>query len=121
MQQLPPRLAQDQPPQGPGYRTCPQVSRHVARRVKVAHAWVDAALFAIRNDFARPTVHARNLYHLSVAMYDAWAAYDEKASTLWLHPEARFEQCHIAARPDVRANSDTIVDIERRAAVGQAA
>src|SRR6185436_10955978 len=24
----------------------------------------------------RPTVHARNLFHLSIAMYDTWAAYD---------------------------------------------
>ncbi|MEJ8566734.1 vanadium-dependent haloperoxidase [Elongatibacter sediminis] len=45
----------------------------------VARLWNEALLEAIRNDFARPTVHARNLYHLSVAMWDAWAAYDPRA------------------------------------------
>ena len=35
-------------------------------------------LQAIRQDFARPVVHARNLYHGSVAMYDAWATVQGK-------------------------------------------
>lgn len=47
----------------------------------VARQWNEVLLEAIRNDFARPTVHARNLFHLSVAMYDAWAIFDEKATT----------------------------------------
>ena len=47
----------------------------------VARQWNDLLLEAIRNDFARPTVHARNLFHVSIAMYDAWAAYDQKATT----------------------------------------
>jgi len=45
----------------------------------VARQWNEELLQAIRNDFARPTVHARNLYHNSVAMWDAWAAYDSNA------------------------------------------
>ena len=40
-------------------------------------------LDGIRGDFARPTVHARNLYHVSAAMYDAWAAYDPIADGLF--------------------------------------
>lgn len=39
----------------------------------VAREWNEALLNGIRNDFARPTVHARNLFHVSSAMYDAWA------------------------------------------------
>lgn len=50
----------------------------------VAHQWNEALLEAIRSDFARPTVHARNLFHSSVAMYDAWAVYDEEAETYFL-------------------------------------
>ena len=42
----------------------------------VARQWNEALLQAIREDFARPTVHARNLFHVSVAMYDAWAVFD---------------------------------------------
>ena len=49
----------------------------------VARLWNEAALHAVRNDFARPTVHARNLFHVAVAMYDAWAAYDDNAQA-WL-------------------------------------
>ncbi len=51
----------------------------------VARQWNEEALHAIRNDFARPTVHARNLYHSSVAMWDAWAAYDPLADSVLHH------------------------------------
>ena len=42
--------------------------------VSVARRWNEVLLAAIRNDYARPTVHARNLFHISAAQYDAWAA-----------------------------------------------
>jgi len=51
----------------------------------VARKWNEVLLQAIRNDFARPTVHARNLFHVSMAMYDAWAIYDSVASTYLLN------------------------------------
>src|SRR5690606_2338573 len=38
--------------------------------------WNEQLLGAISRDFARPPVHARNLFQTSAAMYDAWAAYD---------------------------------------------
>ena len=50
----------------------------------VARQWNEVLLQAIRDDQARPTVHARNLFHSSVAMYDAWAAYDQTASPFFL-------------------------------------
>lgn len=50
----------------------------------IARLWSEALLGAIRKDFARPTVHARNLFHTSIAMYDAWAAYDTVAQTYFL-------------------------------------
>ncbi len=50
----------------------------------VARQWNDVLLECIRNDRARPTVHARNLFHVSMAMYDAWAAYDEVARPYFL-------------------------------------
>ena len=37
----------------------------------VARQWNDISLESIRNDFASPTVHALNLFHISIAMYDA--------------------------------------------------
>ena len=50
----------------------------------IAREWNEVLLEAIRNDYARPNVHARNLYHTSAAMYDAWAAYDDVAKTVFL-------------------------------------
>jgi hypothetical protein len=50
----------------------------------VAREWNEALLQAIRKDLARPVVQARNLFHVSVAMYDAWAAYDGEAETYLL-------------------------------------
>lgn len=53
----------------------------LAQDHSVARAWNEVLLHAIRNDLARPTVHARNLFHHSIAMYDAWAVYDTEART----------------------------------------
>jgi hypothetical protein len=57
----------------------------------VARQWNEELLAAIRDDYARPTVHARNLFHTSAAMYDAWAAYDQRASTHLHHDRATAE------------------------------
>ena len=46
----------------------------------MARLWNEVLLYSIRNDLARPTVHARNLFHVSSAMYDAWAIVNEKGS-----------------------------------------
>jgi hypothetical protein len=46
----------------------------------VARVWNEVNLAAIRRDFPAPTVHARNLFHLSAAMWDAWAAYEPSAT-----------------------------------------
>ncbi len=59
------------------------VQSAVLAQHSVARKWNEILLLAIRNDFARPPVHARNLFHVSASMYDAWAAYDPLA-TPWL-------------------------------------
>lgn len=48
--------------------------------MSVARAWNEATLHAISRDFPAPTVHARNLFHSSAAMWDAWAAFDDQAA-----------------------------------------
>jgi hypothetical protein len=48
--------------------------------ISVARQWNDELLQAIRRDVPSPVVHARNLFHLSAAMWDAWAAYDVTAT-----------------------------------------
>ena len=69
--------------------------------ISVPRRWIEVLLQAIRNDTARPTVHARNLFHVAAAMYDAWAAYSRTARP-WLFGEAR----ELCARPAPPAAGD---------------
>ena len=59
----------------------------------IARQWDEELLDAIRRDTPRPTVHARNLFHLSAAMWDAWRAYGGGGSA-WLTDES-----HVSADP----------------------
>ncbi len=71
----------------------------------VARTWNEENLAAIRIDFPHPPAHARNLFHLSTAMYDAWAAYQTNAVGYVYHrresavdvPAARREAISYAA------------------------
>ena len=66
--------------------------------VSVARRWNEVLLAAIRNDYARPTVHARNLFHVSAAQYDAWAAMVrnlEPAPKAWLVGAAEPVDCSL--------------------------
>ncbi|MEO0552750.1 MAG: DUF6851 domain-containing protein [Bacteroidota bacterium] len=72
----------------------------------IARKWNEVLLEAIRNDFARPTVHARNLFHTSVVMYDAWAAYDPVATTYKLGKDYSIGSCFfegVSAPSDIQA------------------
>ena len=63
----------------------------------IARIWNEQNLAAIRIDFPNPPVHARNLFHTSVAMWDAWAAYDSTAVG-YLHRESATANDIAAAR-----------------------
>jgi hypothetical protein len=63
---------------GAGEPPCTPIATHPGW--SVARQWNEASLDAIRRDLPAPTVHARNLFHTAVAMWDAWAAYDPTAS-----------------------------------------
>lgn len=69
-----------------------------AQDASPARKWVDLCLESIRRDFGRPTVHARNLFHLSVAMWDAWAAFDPMARGFVLDERATSEDRESARR-----------------------
>ena len=43
----------------------------------VARQWNGALLETIGSDYADPTIQARNLFHTSIALYDAWAVYGD--------------------------------------------
>ena len=55
-----------------------------AQEQSIARQWMEVALEMVRLDGQGPTLHSRNLYHTSAAMYDAWAVYDDQASPLFL-------------------------------------
>ena len=53
----------------------------------IARKWNEVILESIRNDFSRPTVHARNLFHFSATIYDVWSAIEKKSETYFLNKE----------------------------------
>src|SRR5437867_10148226 len=59
----------------PEVQDSPGWSRQRSSGHSVARLWDEQLLDAIRIDIPKPPAHARNLFHLSVAMWDAWAAY----------------------------------------------
>ena len=76
---------------------CPAPADHPAWTV--ARRWDEALLDAIRRALPNPPVHARNLFHTSVAMWDAWAAYDPTASGYIVHEK------HSASDPTAARNA----------------
>ena len=54
-------------------------TENLSNKISIARLWNEVLLESIRGDFARPTIHARNLFHSSIAMYDIWAIHDEIA------------------------------------------
>ncbi|MEM9931622.1 MAG: DUF6851 domain-containing protein, partial [Bacteroidota bacterium] len=80
----------------------------------VARQWNEEMLEGIRNDFARPVVHARNLFHVSAAMYDTWSLINKKGSPCFMGTEQRgyflpIEQWLIEPYEDPEAASDEAV------------
>ncbi len=67
------------PPKPP---VCPDGRADIAPEGSIARRWNELLLDSIRRDIPKPGVHARNLFHTSLAMYDAWAAYDPVADGL---------------------------------------
>ncbi len=60
------------------------VSAQVAEK-SAAKIWMDAHLEAIKQDGQGPTIHSRNLYQLSLGMYDLWTVFmGEAEETIFL-------------------------------------
>ena len=86
-----------------------------AQNYSIAREWNEHVLEAIRNDFARPTVHARNLFHTSMAMYDVWAVFDENADTFFLGKSLGDYHCEFNG-----FYNDVLVDENRKKAISYA-
>lgn len=54
-------------------------TQNLVAQHSVAREWSEALLQSMREDLSRPAVQARSMFHFSVALYDAWAAYDSEA------------------------------------------
>ncbi len=63
---------------------CPDAQIDPAPSGSIARRWNEQMLGAIRRDIPRPGVHARNLFHVSAAMWDAWASYDSSADGVFV-------------------------------------
>ena len=72
----------------------------------IARVWDERALAAIRVDTPHPPAQARNLFSLSVAMYDAWAAYDTNGAVGYIYRGK---------------HTSTNIDLARREAISYAA
>lgn len=66
-------------PPDPPAPSCPADRVDILPDGSIARRWNELLLDSIRRDIPKPGVHARNLFHTSVAMYDAWAAFDPTA------------------------------------------
>ncbi|MDB4962801.1 MAG: hypothetical protein JWP01_2800 [Myxococcales bacterium] len=67
----------------------------------IARQWNELHLAAVRRDLARPTHHARTLYHVAAAMWDAWAAYDPVAGQVLHREKLALAAVDVAAARDV--------------------
>lgn len=78
----------------------------------IARRWDEALLSAIREDFPAPTVHARNLFHTSAAMWDAWAAYDSTAAGVFFDEKHTSDDVE-AARTEAISHAAYRILVER--------
>ena len=72
-----PWIAPDPP--APPEASCPAGAIDTHPDASMARRWIEQNLASIRRDIPRPTVHARNLFHVSLALWDAWSVYDDVA------------------------------------------
>jgi hypothetical protein len=79
-----PVVIEEEKPADAGAAACPADVVAAGKHGSVARRWDEQILAAIRRDLPRPTVHARNLFHMSAAMWDAWAGYDAKAKGVFV-------------------------------------
>jgi hypothetical protein len=82
----------------------------IDRSQSVARHWDEVLLDGIRRDLPAPTIHSRNLFHTSAAMWDAWAAYDPTADGVFMNRKA-----------DTTGMSEARVERERETAMSYAA
>ena len=81
----------------------------------MARVWNEQALVAIRMDTPHPPAQARNLFSLSVCMYDAWAAYDTNGAIGFIYRGKHTAPDIAAARNEAIAFAAYRLLVERHA------
>ncbi|MDW3195403.1 MAG: T9SS type A sorting domain-containing protein [Cytophagales bacterium] len=82
-----------------------------AQETSIAREWNEILLQAIRDDFARPTVHARNLFHSSIIMYDSWAFFQPGRPTYFLGRTIHGFETDMPAVPVENAGKEEIREV----------
>ena len=80
----------------------------VEAKNSIAKEWNEEVLHAIRNSRARATVHARNLYHWSILVYDCWAAYSPEPEPFFLGNELEGFHCSFKGIPQPKAKGPAL-------------
>jgi membrane-associated phospholipid phosphatase len=91
-----------------------------AQDKSIARHWMDTYLEVIPHDASRPTIHARNLYHLSLAMYEAWAAFEPDQPTFMLGKTYKDFSCPCEI-PDFNQLTKDSLESARKRAISYAA
>lgn len=107
-------------PLTPSAPACPESAIDPAPDASIARRWNEQLLNAIRRDLPRPTVHARNLFHGSIAMWDAWAAYDVSARGVVVAEQHAAEDLDAARREALSYAAYRVLSRRYSAAVGGA-
>lgn len=90
--------------------------QNLAAQRSIAREWSEALHQTMQEDLARPAVQARNLFHFSLALYDAWAAYDDEAQPYLLGKTVEGFECPCKGVP-----APTDVETARKEAMSFAA
>ena len=101
---------------GSGDPECPPMVDHPDW--SVARRWNETLLEAIRRDLPAPTVHSRNLYHTSAAMWDAWATYDPEAMGVFVDEEQSVEDIDAARDEAISYAAFRVLDARYLDSVG---
>lgn len=73
----------------------------------IARLWSEAMIDGIRLDVERPPVHARDLFHAAVAMYDVWTVFDQSpAESYMLDKAVHGYYCDLGTYP---VNGETLL------------
>jgi hypothetical protein len=107
-------------PEAPSPPACAPVDIDPAPATSIARRWNEQLLGAIRRDVPRDMVQARNLFHLSVAIWDAWAAYDEIADGYVLTERASADDREAARREAISYAAYRVLERRFASAAGGA-